>query len=96
MKTVFIIEDVKGKNFLPAKEFGDLRVILTGKEDVDQAMDKIRHTLVNMTADDYLLLVGSPIHIALASHYVLKAFGRANFLVWCRDYYRYNCEEIRI
>lgn len=90
MKTVFIIENVSGKNFLPAKEFGDLRVILTGKEDVDQALNKIRHSLVAMKCDDFILLVGSPVHIALTCHYVLSSFKEINMLVWNRDFYRYD------
>lgn len=90
MKTVFIIENVSGKNFLPAKEFGELRVILTGKEDVDQALDKIRHSLITMKSSDFILLVGSPVHIALTCHYVLASFKEINMLVWNRDFYRYD------
>jgi len=93
---VFIIEDVSGKNFLPAKDFGELHVILSGRESIERAQDKIRLALANMVESDYLLLVGSPLHIAIASFRALNRFGKVNFLVWDRDHYKYNHQTVEI
>jgi len=86
---VYIIEDAGGKNFLPAKEFGELHVILSGREPIDRAQDKIRLALANMVESDFLLLVGSPLHIAIAAFTVLNRFGKANVLVWNQEAYKY-------
>jgi len=93
---VYIIEDAGGKNFLPAKDFGELHVILSGREPIERAQDKIRLALASMVGSDYLLLVGSPLHIAIASFRALNRFGKVNFLVWNREHYRYDHHTVEI
>lgn len=95
-RRVYIIEDAHGKNFLPAKEFGDLRVILTGKEDLSHAQNKIWAAVEAMQPDDFVLLVGSPLHIAITSHYALVRFKKINFLVWNRECYKYDHRIVEI
>jgi hypothetical protein len=95
-RTVYIVEDSPGKNFLPAKEFGLLRVMLTGREEINVAQDKLRLVMTNMVEDDFLLLVGSPVHIAMASFRVLNRFGKANFLVWNREEYKYDHRIVKL
>lgn len=95
-RKVYIIEDVHGKNFLPAKEFGDLRVILTGKEILHHAQHKIYAAVESMAPDDYILLVGSPLHIAITSFRALTRLKRVNFLVWRREEYRYEHQIVEV
>ncbi|TAK94337.1 hypothetical protein EPO05_06480 [Patescibacteria group bacterium] len=94
MRTVFVIQDVNGKNLLPAGEHGKLRVILSGREDPETAMSKLQDAMEGFTSIDFLLLIGSPINIALAAHIALRKLGSVNFLVWDRTNYRYNIERI--
>lgn len=95
-RKVYIIEDVHGKNFLPAKEFGDLRVILSGKEELNHAQRKIYHVVESMSAEDSILLVGSPLHIAITAYRALALHKRVNFLVWCREEYKYEHRIVEI
>jgi hypothetical protein len=96
MRTVFVIQD-SGKNLLPAREFGKLQVMLTGKETTEHATLKIEEHLAFMRPDDYLLLIGNPLFIAIAS---AKAFdqcdGSVNFLLWEREEYRYRIERVEL
>ena len=92
---VFVIEDARGKNLLPAMEHGELRVILSGKEEPWQAMEKLREGLSRMTSDDSLLLIGNPLHIAIASHVAFTRLGgKVRFLTWDRNRYAYNITEV--
>jgi hypothetical protein len=94
---VYVIQDVPGKNLLPAKEFGKLHVILSGKEVTQHAVWKLADDLSRMTSEDYLLLIGHPINIAIASHIALTALsGRVNFLVWDRVNYKYEKQEVEL
>jgi hypothetical protein len=95
-RKVYIIEDANGKNFLPAKEFGELRVILTGREDLHHAQHKIYAAIEAMNPEDFILLVGSPLHIAITSYRALTKHKRINFLVWCREEYKYDHRIVEI
>ena len=97
MNRVFVIQDVHGKNLLPAKEHGALEVILSGRENPQDAEHKLRESLCRMTDQDFLLLIGSPLNIALASHIALSLLeGKINFLVWDRIHYIYQLERIEL
>ena len=94
--TVYVIMDSHGKNLLPAKEFGDLRVMLKGDESPTEATNKLERALSEMSHDDHLLLIGNPVFIALASHIALtKLDGEVKLLVWDRESYSYNSTTIR-
>lgn len=93
--TVFVIQDVNGKNLLPAREFGEICVILSGRESTDVAHLKLDTALSHMTTDDYLMLIGNPINIAIAAHLALSRLGTVRFLRWNRDNYNY-IEEVVI
>lgn len=97
MSKVFVIMDVPGKNLLPAKEYGDLRVILHGKENNVTAYSKLDQVLsVEFSEKDFLLLIGNPIFIAMASSILTEyhPIGKIQFLVWDRQQYKYNVERI--
>ncbi|UOF78074.1 hypothetical protein [Caudoviricetes sp.] len=90
MRTVFVIQNVEGKNLLPAKDYGEITIVLSGKETPDIASEKLRRSFESMRADDYLLLIGHPLNIGIACHLAFCKFPVVNFLVWDRDHYRYN------
>lgn len=95
MNTVHVIQDVPGKNILPAKDFGELRVILTGKETREEAICTItQHLLKTWEHGDYLLLIGNPIYIGVAFHVVAAMKREIPVLVWDRHQYKYNAESV--
>ena len=96
MPKVYIIQDAPGKNLEPAKDHGSVVVMLTGKETADEALERLEHYLKDFQFEDYLLLVGNPVNIALASILVweLSTLRTINLLVWDREYYKYNIVRI--
>lgn len=94
MRTVFVIQEVNGKNLLPAKDHGELNVILSGHETAEVATAKLRYAISAMTSADFLLLIGSPRNIAIAGHLALTKLKDVNFLIWDRNKYSYNVERI--
>jgi hypothetical protein len=98
MSNVYIIQDSPGKNFDPAREYGELIVMLTGHETPSEVITKLEHYLQNFQSDDYLLLVGNPATIARAAiiTWDLSMLETVKLLVWDREHYKYNVERISI
>lgn len=94
MRTVFVIQHVEGKNLAPARDYGEIQIILSGKESARVATEKLTEVFKRMRPDDYVLLIGHPLNIAIAGHIVFTKHAVVNFLVWDRDHYRYNCEPV--
>ena len=80
--TVFIVQEMRGRDITDASEFGDLEILLTAKEQIGYFLtsgedpmavvpDAIRRRMLKKLAafseKDYLLLAGDPASIALAS-----------------------------
>ena len=98
MSIVYIVQDSPGKNFLPAKKFGTLRVLLTPHEacgSIYSVISVLNKKLCNVTKDDYLLLVGDPVLIGLVSAIALDVTdGYISFLRWNRSMYEYKPEHV--
>jgi hypothetical protein len=99
MNTVFVVMDGHGKNLLPAKEYGELRVMLTGRETTEKAKGKLHGALTSMKDNDYLLLIGNPLFIGLAVHIAKSAFeiysgAPLKCLIWNPVEYKYYVETI--
>ena len=92
---VYIVQDSPGKNLLPAKEFGELFILLTGNETTTQAIEKLKTKLNLFGPNDCLLLIGNPLYIGIATHIALQKSPQLNVLLWDRDHYRYNKETIK-
>lgn len=94
---VYVVQDPAGKEILPASRFGKLQVILTGKEKTSLAVDKLAETLKNFKPDDYLLPIGSPVNVGVATHIaMLVNGGDIKMLLWDRENYAYNVEHITL
>lgn len=95
MPRVFIVQDVPGKNFLPAKRYGELQVLLPSDSQIMFAAQPtvrlLRDKLRDATEDDYVLASGDPVAIAIVSCIVADVCGRKfNMIKWDRqnkDYY---------
>lgn len=90
---VYVVQEVSGKNILSASKFGKLEVLLPAGQIVlspGPSIFKLKQKLKNYSSDDYLLLIGDPIAIALSAM-VAATFnnGRVNFLKWDKQSQNY-------
>ena len=90
---VYITQECFGKNLLPAKEFGELAVLLGPNQlvlDTSFAISELKERLHTFSDDDYILPIGDPVTIGLATAFA-AAFnkGRVKFLKWDRQEQRY-------
>lgn len=98
MSRVFVISAPHGKNLEPAKEFGPLTVMLDGHETAIMAQDRLNEYLYDIRPQDYLLLIGNPLHIAIAAQVARKQLGGQGHplkvLIWDRESQTYTEEKI--
>ncbi len=85
MNRVFVISAPHGKNLEPAKEFGPLTVMLDGHETAIMAQDRLVDHLAKFDKDDFLLLIGNPLHIAAAIMLLSKTMPYIHLLLWDRE-----------
>lgn len=91
---VFVVHNDGTKNLLPALDFGSLEVILDDRHHsvyvAQPLVDRIKAALRTFTRNDYLLLIGDPVAIAIASAWaVTKNAGEVKVLKWDRQERRY-------
>ena len=92
---VYVIQDSPGKNLEPAKEFGEITVMLTGREtSFTESREKLNGFLNNFTEHDFLLIIGSPVNIVQATAILASWYETFNVLVWDREHYKYNKQTI--
>lgn len=97
---VFVVQNVKNKNILPAKEFGELALLLpegnilfASQDVVDILYDK----LSDFTDSDFLLLIGDPVAIGMATAVAAKINnGSVNFLKWDRQEKKYYVVKTKL
>ena len=87
--TVYVIQEVKGRNILSAKDFGDLELLLPEGSQVvlssQPTINKLRRKLKNFCDDDYLLLMGDPVAMGIACAIASDVNrGRIQCLKWDR------------
>tara|TARA_R100000234_G_scaffold120090_2_gene105331 strand:+ start:4233 stop:4568 length:336 start_codon:yes stop_codon:yes gene_type:complete len=88
--TVYITQEMRGRDITDATSFGDVVVLVPAGEQASYATQpiirKMMRTLSKFTDEDYLLLAGDPALIALASS-IASQFNRGRFkmLKWDRQ-----------
>ncbi len=101
MPIVFVVQESPGKNLLPARDMGEIRVILM-LQDLDKGFDHcvemLDRALKQANPMDYLLPIGDPILIGVATAIMYKWAKAPSFLVlrWDRVGYRYEPMIINI
>ncbi len=98
--TVYVVQEVEGRNVLPASKFGDLEVVLPSRTNLmlttAPAVRTVKRILANYSDDDYLLLMGDPASIGLCCAVAAAInHGRFKVLKWdrqSRDYYSVEIE----
>lgn len=86
MATVYLIQDFGYWNLVPAKEFGEIKVLLPPRKQIifssAPVVQRLREGLRGITKDDFLLLSGDPAAIGAASAIVAEKLGELNLLKW--------------
>ena len=103
MATVYIIQEtlkkVEGQwrrvhDFTPALAYGDIEILIGGGQYMPLTMQpvisEIKEKLKKFCNDDFLLLVGDPVLMGIATCVAAEInCGKINFLRWDRDTQRY-------
>ncbi len=98
--TVYVVQEVRGLNLLPAEQFGQLQVLLPpGNVAFSTAptVSRLKRGLARFTDSDYLLMVGDPAAIAVAGAVAASInHGRMKLLKWDRQEQRYYVVDFDI
>ena len=92
--TVYITQEIRGRDITDATSFGDVEILIPAGEQASYATQptirKMKRKLSKFTDEDYLLLSGDPAIIALASSIVAQVnMGRFKMLKWDRQQGKY-------
>jgi len=86
--TVYIVQELRGRNFADATSFGDCKILLPADTQTYSTLPVIRklnNLLANFCDDDYLLLAGDPAAIALSASIAARYNNnRFKMLKWDR------------
>ena len=93
--TVFVIQNQQRRDgdgqlrdvydYSPAEEFGEIEFLLSPTAapwSPEPVIAELREKLSGFSQDDYLLLSGNPVLMALASMIAADEAGTVNFLQW--------------
>ena len=87
--TVYVVQEPKGINIVSATKYGDIEIILPATEhmtfNTGAVVEKIKTKLTNFKEDDYLLLLGDPAAIGVATYFALEKHKNVQFLKWDRQ-----------
>jgi hypothetical protein len=93
---VFVVQDPQQRNIIPARDFGEIEVILRGEEPIDVAIERLEAALLKITVNDYLLPIGNPVFIGVAFYFALLNLHKLHVLVWDRVHFKYNVELVEL
>ena len=99
--TVYVVQEVTGRNILSAKDFGNLELLLPEGSQVvlssQPTVNKLRRKLKDFCDDDYLLLMGDPVAMGIACAIASDVNrGRIQCLKWDRREYKYYPVEVNL
>tara|TARA_R100000700_G_C3179205_1_gene155449 strand:+ start:3615 stop:3923 length:309 start_codon:yes stop_codon:yes gene_type:complete len=93
MSIVYVVQETKGINLLPAVEFGEIDILLPEGQVVFSTERTIKRLQINLrkyTFEDYLLMVGDPAAIAMAAAVASQiTTGKFKLLKWDRQEKKY-------
>ena len=97
--TVYITQEVGGRDITDAMTFGDLQILVPAKEQVSfstqPTVRRIARGLQKFNDKDFLLLFGDPVCIAIACAEAARVNnGKFNVLKWDRLEERYYPLEV--
>ncbi|MCK5609903.1 hypothetical protein KAR91_48975 [Candidatus Pacearchaeota archaeon] len=91
---VYVVQEQSNKNILPAKDYGDIKILLPPGMQVTfsagQVTSELMRGLVKYNDEDYLLLIGDPVAIGIAVAAAANHNqGRVKMLKWDRQEKQY-------
>ena len=93
MATVYVVQEVNGINVMSATIFGELKLLLPAGQialSAGPTVSRLRKGLKDFTNEDYLLLVGDPAAIGIATAVAATLNqGKVNLLKWDRQERKY-------
>ena len=99
MAKVYAIQEATNKNMLSATNFGELEFLLPPQTNLmfftEKTLNTIKSGLDDFTEEDYLLLIGDPVSIGIATHYAAKKTDVVKFLKWDNREYTYFPVEVK-
>lgn len=84
-------------DFTQAANYGNLREVIDEFEDllfIEKLTGKVKESLAEFSAEDYLIAVGDPTLIAICAAVLFRKFDRVNMLKWDRKTQTYLKVEI--
>lgn len=98
---VYVVQEAPGKNILSAEAYGPLIALLPSMMQIvisaNEAVELINKKLKNFSDHDYILAIGDPVAIGLASAVAARNnSGRVKFLKWDRVEARYYVVQTNI
>jgi hypothetical protein len=100
--TVYITQELRGRDFSDALSYGDLEIVIPAfmsvrTEDFDQVVERAETVLASFSEKDYLLLSGDPVCIGLSCAIAAyNNFGRYKVLRWDRLTQSYDEVQISL
>lgn len=87
---VFVVHDDGQKNLLPALKFGALEPLISGRDaqlyNTGPLVQQLRSKLRTFTKDDFILAVGDPVAIGIATAIAAEfSGGHVKMLKWDRQ-----------
>lgn len=94
---MYVVQEVKGRDYSPAMKYGELKLLLPEGNitmSTQPTVRRLRKALREFNDDDFLLLSGDPVAIGLATAIAADANqGRLKMLKWeNREYLYYNLQ----
>ncbi len=87
--TVYVVQEVIGFNILPAAKYGEFTLLLP-KGQAGPTVSRLKKGLKDFSDSDYLLLIGDPAAIGLATAVACDINrGKFRFLKWDRQEKKY-------
>ena len=88
--TVYVVQEVSGRNIVSARQYGDFEVLLPSNTNImlsaAPSVRRMKKILQDYKDEDYLLLIGDPAAIGVAcSIAALYNRGRYKILKWDRQ-----------
>lgn len=97
----FVVQESPGKNLVPARDFGEIHVMLL-TNDVNRGLEHctevLRNKLVDFQCDkDFLILIGDPILMGIAMIFAFHVSDdQFQVLRWNREGHRYEPININL
>ena len=91
--TVYVVQEVPGRNLVPAHKYGDLELLLPAKTNLmlstGPEVNRLKRKLIDFSDDDYLLLMADPAAIGVCCAIAAQKIGRYSVLKWDRQHMTY-------